>query len=108
MYIQIYILTYIYIGSEMHGLTITGKIQARRAAALLIEEVKRENLKNIVFLSSNFMRARETASETLQVNVIFVYIHIYIYIYIYINVYIYVYIHFEVYTYTTMYTYISI
>mmetsp|Transcript_18409 Transcript_18409/g.17718 ORF Transcript_18409/g.17718 Transcript_18409/m.17718 type:complete len:343 (-) Transcript_18409:98-1126(-) len=53
-------------GSEMHGLTITGKIQARRAAALLIEEVKRENLKNVVFLSSNFMRARETASETLQ------------------------------------------
>jgi hypothetical protein len=40
----------------MHGLTITGKIQARRAAGLLIEEVKRENLKNIVFLSSNFMR----------------------------------------------------
>lgn len=54
-------------GSQMHGLTITGKIQARRAAGLLIEEVKRENLKNLVILSSNFTRARETATETLQV-----------------------------------------
>ena len=46
---------------------MSGRVQARRAAGLLIEEVERENLKNIVFLSSNFTRARETAEETLKV-----------------------------------------
>ena len=48
-------------------MTVSGKVQARRAAGLLIEEIGRENLKNIIFLSSNFTRARETAVETLKV-----------------------------------------
>ena len=55
-------------GSKIHGLTVSGKVQARRAAGILIETVKRENLQNLVFLSSNFTRARETAEETLKVN----------------------------------------
>ena len=57
------------VGSTIHGLTVSGRVQARRAAGLLIEEVKRENLKNMIFLSSNFTRARETAQETLKVNI---------------------------------------
>ena len=48
-------------------MTVSGKVQARRAAGILIETVKRENLQNLVFLSSNFTRARETADETLKV-----------------------------------------
>ena len=46
---------------------MSGKVQARSAAGILIETVKRENLQNLVFLSSNFTRARETADETLKV-----------------------------------------
>ena len=46
---------------------MSGKVQARRAAGILIETVKRENLQNLVFLSSNFTRARQTAEETMKV-----------------------------------------
>ena len=55
-------------GSKIHGLTVSGRVQARRAAGVLIETVRRENLQNLVFLSSNFTRARETAIEILKVS----------------------------------------
>lgn len=51
------------IGSTIHGLTSSGKLQARRAATSLIELVGRENICKLIFLSSNFTRARETAAE---------------------------------------------
>lgn len=57
------------VGSKIHNLTPLGKVQARTAAAALIEllgkdrVLGREGHSNIIFISSNFTRARETAME---------------------------------------------
>jgi bisphosphoglycerate-dependent phosphoglycerate mutase len=54
------------IGTTIHGLTKTGRVQARRAATALIEAIGRQNLKDCVFYSSDFTRARETAEEAIK------------------------------------------
>jgi len=51
------------VGSTSHGLTSSGRVQARRAATSIIESVGRERISDVLFLSSNFTRARETATE---------------------------------------------
>jgi broad specificity phosphatase PhoE len=54
------------VGCTIHGLTPTGKVQARRAATSLIDTIGRDNLEHLILISSPFTRARETAEETLQ------------------------------------------
>jgi hypothetical protein len=51
------------VGTVKHELTVSGKVQARAAATSLIEAVGRENVENLIFASSDFTRARETAEE---------------------------------------------
>ncbi|KAG5189023.1 histidine phosphatase superfamily [Tribonema minus] len=51
------------VGTVKHGLTTSGKVQARVAATQLIEAVGREALDDLIFISSDFTRARETAEE---------------------------------------------
>ncbi|CAM9243483.1 unnamed protein product [Laminaria digitata] len=51
------------IGAVSHGLTSNGRAQARAAATALIEVVGRERLDSLVFVSSEFLRARQTAEE---------------------------------------------
>eukprot|EP00611_Tribonema_gayanum_P009942 TRINITY_DN19836_c0_g1_i3.p1 TRINITY_DN19836_c0_g1~~TRINITY_DN19836_c0_g1_i3.p1 ORF type:complete len:307 (-),score=52.86 TRINITY_DN19836_c0_g1_i3:162-1082(-) len=51
------------VGTVKHGLTTSGKVQARVAATQLIEAVGREALDELIFISSDFTRARETAEE---------------------------------------------
>jgi len=53
------------VGSTTHGLTSEGKAQARRAATSLLDIVGRERVNDIVFVSSRFTRARQTALETM-------------------------------------------
>ena len=57
------------IGSSIHGLTPEGKAQARRSAVNLISMIGRENLLEpgkVVFVTSPFTRARETALEAIK------------------------------------------
>jgi len=57
------------IGSSIHGLTPEGKAQARRSAVNLISMIGRENLLEpgkVVFITSPFTRARETALEAIR------------------------------------------
>eukprot|EP00752_Nemacystus_decipiens_P006707 g6030.t1 len=51
------------VGAVKHGLTSNGRSQARVAATALIEVVGRERLDSLVFVSSEFLRARQTAEE---------------------------------------------
>ncbi|CAN0370664.1 unnamed protein product, partial [Scytosiphon promiscuus] len=51
------------VGSVKHGLTTNGRTQARVAATALIEVVGRDRLDSLVFVSSEFLRARQTAEE---------------------------------------------
>ncbi|CAN0153350.1 unnamed protein product, partial [Discosporangium mesarthrocarpum] len=51
------------IGTVGHGLTVDGSAQARAAATSLIELVGRAHVDSLVFISSDFMRARQTAEE---------------------------------------------
>ncbi|CBJ29761.1 conserved unknown protein [Ectocarpus siliculosus] len=51
------------VGSVKHGLTSNGRSQARVAATALIEAVGRDRLDSLVFVSSEFLRARQTAEE---------------------------------------------
>ncbi|CAM9180077.1 unnamed protein product [Chrysoparadoxa australica] len=51
------------IGTTIHGLTSSGKAQARSAATGLIESVGREDIDKLLFVSSDFTRAIETANE---------------------------------------------
>lgn len=55
-------------GSLHHGLTETGKIQAQKSAAQLIDLIGKDNIlsPNTIFVSSNFTRARETTEECIQ------------------------------------------
>eukprot|EP00953_Heterococcus_sp_UTEX-ZZ885_P026932 14505-Heterococcus_DN1.PRE.2 len=50
-------------GTIRHGLTASGRAQARAAATQLIEAIGREELDSLLFVSSNFTRARETAAD---------------------------------------------
>ena len=57
------------VGSSIHGLTPEGRAQARRAAVDLIAQIGRDNLLEpgkVVFVSSPFTRARETAFEAIK------------------------------------------
>ena len=51
------------VGTLKHGLTASGVIQARRAATAIIEKVGRDHINDLIFISSNFTRARQTATE---------------------------------------------
>lgn len=51
------------IGSTIHGLTPKGQQQARQSATSLLDHVGRENLCNMIVISSNFTRAHQTAKE---------------------------------------------
>ncbi|CAN0292613.1 unnamed protein product [Ascophyllum nodosum] len=51
------------VGAAKHGLTSNGRAQARAAATALIELVGRERLDSLVFISSGYLRARQTAEE---------------------------------------------
>lgn len=51
-------------GSTIHGLTSLGRDQAKQAAKPLLEVLNNNN--NLVMISSNFTRARETAQECLH------------------------------------------
>ncbi|CAM9733040.1 unnamed protein product [Ectocarpus sp. 4 AP-2014] len=51
------------VGSVKHGLTSNGRSQARVSATALIEAVGRDRLDSLVFVSSEFLRARQTAEE---------------------------------------------
>jgi broad specificity phosphatase PhoE len=51
------------IGTTKHGLTISGRVQARKAATSLLEVCGRETVESLIFVSSDFVRARETAAE---------------------------------------------
>jgi len=55
------------IGTTMHGLTSNGKAQARSAAVPLLAQIGSQGItyEDLVFISSNFTRARETAIETI-------------------------------------------
>mmetsp|Transcript_25387 Transcript_25387/g.49558 ORF Transcript_25387/g.49558 Transcript_25387/m.49558 type:complete len:333 (+) Transcript_25387:26-1024(+) len=50
-------------GTTIHGLTGLGRLQARESAPLLLEAIGEGNIEKIVFCSSNFTRARQTAEE---------------------------------------------
>lgn len=54
------------VGTERHGLTTEGRLQARRAATRLLDAVGRESLDTLVFVSSDFTRAWQTAEEALD------------------------------------------
>lgn len=56
------------IGSRMHGLTALGRSQARLAASELLRQVDRDTVdpSTLVFVSSHFRRARETAEQCIQ------------------------------------------
>lgn len=57
------------VGASIHGLTGTGQAQARRAAVDLVSMIGRENLLTegkVLFMTSPFLRARETAAEALD------------------------------------------
>lgn len=51
------------IGGITHGLTSNGQAQARAAATSLIEQVGRDRVDSLVFISSGFLRARQTAEQ---------------------------------------------
>ena len=55
-------------GCKIHGLSNLGRAQARAACASLFEKIGGRNvdLTKVVFLSSNFTRARETAEECIK------------------------------------------
>jgi broad specificity phosphatase PhoE len=53
------------VGTVRHGLTTEGRLQARRAATRLLDAVGRERLGELLFVSSDFRRAEETAKEAL-------------------------------------------
>ena len=51
-------------GSQTHGLTPLGQQQARQSSMQLLEIVGgRDNLKDVIFMSSNFTRAWQTAEQ---------------------------------------------
>jgi len=54
------------VGTVRHGLTTEGRLQARRAATQLLDIVGRESVNGLVFVSSDFTRARQTAEEALS------------------------------------------
>lgn len=60
------------VGTVRHGLTVEGRLQARRAATQLIDAVGREHVDKLHFYASDFTRAYETAEEALAavINVI--------------------------------------
>lgn len=49
------------LGPVKHGLTELGVDQARQSASPLLELIGRDGLRDTVFISSNFLRARQTA-----------------------------------------------
>lgn len=51
------------VGTVRHGLTSEGRLQARRAATRLVDLVGRDNLDRLMFVSSDFTRAHQTAEE---------------------------------------------
>jgi len=51
------------VGTTIHGLTVEGRLQARRAATRLVDLVGRENLNQLYFYASDFTRAWQTAEE---------------------------------------------
>jgi broad specificity phosphatase PhoE len=51
------------LGPVKHGLTALGIDQARQSARPLLDLVGRDGLRDTVFISSNFLRARQTAEE---------------------------------------------
>lgn len=53
------------VGTVRHQLTTEGRLQARRAATRLLDVVGREDLDSLVFVSSDFTRAKQTAEEAL-------------------------------------------
>jgi broad specificity phosphatase PhoE len=54
------------VGTVKHGLTVEGRLQARRAATRLVDLVGRDRLHALHFYSSDFTRAWQTADETLS------------------------------------------
>lgn len=50
-------------GTTIHGLTASGRLQARNSAPHLIEAIGKDELANVIMYSSNFTRARQTAEE---------------------------------------------
>lgn len=54
------------VGTVKHGLTMEGRLQARRAATRLLDMVGRDRLNKLHFYSSDFTRAWQTAEEALS------------------------------------------
>ena len=54
------------VGTVKHGLTVEGRLQARRAATKILDMVGREQLQRLHFYSSDFTRAWQTAEEALE------------------------------------------
>uniref|UniRef100_A0A6V1VLS3 Phosphoglycerate mutase n=1 Tax=Heterosigma akashiwo TaxID=2829 RepID=A0A6V1VLS3_HETAK len=56
------------VGTTRHGLTSSGRAQARKAAVPLLSMIAGDGFtfEDLVFISSNFTRARETAEETIR------------------------------------------
>mmetsp|Transcript_44440 Transcript_44440/g.111305 ORF Transcript_44440/g.111305 Transcript_44440/m.111305 type:complete len:326 (+) Transcript_44440:50-1027(+) len=53
-------------GTTIHGLTGLGRLQARESAPHLLEAIGEANVGKILFCSSNFTRARQTAEEAAE------------------------------------------
>lgn len=53
-------------GAQTHGLTGTGVRQAQKSADCVMNTIGLHNLDKVVFLSSNYKRARETAYECMD------------------------------------------
>ena len=54
------------LGAQKHGLTFTGIGQAKRSADCVLRVIGLENLDRVIFLSSYYKRARETAFECMD------------------------------------------
>eukprot|EP01041_Mallomonas_annulata_P003863 gene3863-7709_t len=54
------------VGSTRHGLTASGKMQAIRSAQQIVDKVGYQNMDRVIFLTSYFKRAHQTASESLD------------------------------------------
>lgn len=53
-------------GASKHGLTATGVRQSRKSAMDILEAIGADNIQSVIFLSSYYKRARETAYECID------------------------------------------
>ena len=54
------------IGIPGHGLTKLGINQARKSATCLLDKIGRDNLNSVQYISSPFLRAKQTAEESID------------------------------------------